>query len=404
MFERVKQIIIKEFIQILRDPRMRTILILPPIIQMIIFGYAASTDVKNIQMAIYDLDNTQESRELIREFTYSDYFYIKHYIYTDREAEEMIDKSDVSTIIRFNPGFGKDINANHQTQVQLIIDGSDSNTAAVISAYSNQIIERYSSRLLDKRVQVLLNPLRKPTDNNDNNVPDSNLNTAKFSNGVNQSIRIPKIDLRTRAWFNENLLSRNFFIPGVIALIVTVITLLLTSMAIVKEKEIGTIEQLIVSPINSWELILGKLLPFAIIGLFDVFLVTVVGVFWFNVPIRGNLLLLFGSAILYLLTALGIGLFISTIANTQQEAMMTAFFFTFPAILLSGFVFPIYNMPKLIQYITYMNPIRYFLVIIRGIFLKGVGIEILWSQMLALFALGIVIFTLSTLRFKKRLG
>jgi ABC-2 type transport system permease protein len=376
MFERIRQIIIKEFIQILRDPRMRTLLFLPPIIQMIIFGYAASTDVKNIQMAVYDLDNTPESRDLVREFTYSDYFHVKHYIYTDRAAEEMIDKSDVNTVIRFNLGFGNDLNANRQAQAQLIIDGSDSNTAAVISAYANQIMERYSSRLLDKRVQVLLN----------------------------RSIRFPKIDLRTRAWFNENLLSRDFFIPGVIALIVTVVTLLLTSMAIVKEKEIGTIEQLIVSPINSWELILGKLLPFALIGLFDILLVTVVGVFWFDVPIRGNLLLLFGSAILYLLTTLGIGLFISTIANTQQEAMMTAFFFIFPAILLSGFVFPIYNMPKLIQYITYVNPIRYFLVIIRGIFLKGVGIEILWPQMMALFALGIVIFTLSTLRFRKRLG
>jgi len=180
--------------------------------------------------------------------------------------------------------------------------------------------------------------------------------------------------------------------------------LLLTSMAIVKEKEIGTIEQLMVSPINSWELILGKLLPFAIIGLADVLLVTVVGVLWFNVPIRGNLLLLFVSAILYLLTTLGIGLFISTIANTQQEAMMTTFFFTFPAILLSGFAFPIYNMPKLIQYITYINPIKYFLIIIRGLFLKGTTFEILWPQMLALFILGCIILTLSTLRFQKRLN
>jgi ABC-2 type transport system permease protein len=376
MLDRVRQIIIKEFIQIFRDPRMRTIIFVPPIVQMLIFGYAVSTDVKNIPTAIYDIDNSQESRDLTREFTRSNYFKATKYIFTDSEQKELINKSIVSAVVRFNPGFANDLNANRTAQMQLIIDGADSNTASVILAYANQIIEKYSSKRLHTRAKILLN------------------SSGKF----------PEIELRTRSGFNENLLSRNFYIPGVIALIITIITLLLTSMAIVKEKEIGTIEQLMVSPINSWELILGKLLPFAIIGLADVLLVTVVGVLWFNVPIRGNLLLLLVSAIFYLLTTLGIGLFISTIANTQQEAMMTTFFFIFPAILLSGFAFPIYNMPKLIQYFTYINPIKYFLIIIRGIFLKGTGLEILWPQMVALFIIGCIILTLSTLRFQKRLG
>ena len=214
----------------------------------------------------------------------------------------------------------------------------------------------------------------------------------------------PDIDLRTRSWFNENLESRNFYIPGVIVLIVTLITLLLTAMAVVREKEIGTIEQLIVSPLRPVELILGKLLPFAIIGLADAVLVTLVGVLWFHVPVRGSLLLLLACTILFLMTTLGIGLFISTLCNTQQEAMMSAFFFFFPALLLSGFIFPIYNMPTVIQYITFLNPLRYFLVIVRGIFLKGIGIEILWPQMLALLIMGIAVLTISSLRFRKRLG
>ncbi|MFH1228262.1 MAG: ABC transporter permease [Planctomycetota bacterium] len=376
MFERIRQIVIKEFIQIFRDPRMRVVLFVPPILQMLVFGYVVSTDVKNIPTAIMDLDNSPASRDVIREFTYSGYFKTVELISTDRRARQLLDSSRAGAVIRFNPGFGRDLTAGRPARMQMVVDGVDSTTAAVAMTYASRIIERYSARVLKDRAGA----------------------------SVNAPNRFPEVDLRSRVWFNENLLSRNFFIPGVIALIITIITLLLTSMAIVKEKEIGTIEQLIVSPLRPWELIMGKLLPFAVIGLFNVLLITSVGVLWFGIPIRGSLLLLFGSAVLYLLTTLGIGLFISTIAGTQQEAMMTTFLFAFPSILLSGFAFPIHNMPEIIQYITYLNPLRYFLVILRGIFLKGAGMEVLWPQMLALLIIGSGIFILSALRFRKRLN
>ncbi len=375
MFERIKHILIKEFIQIFRDPRMKAVIFVMPIIQVMVFGYAVTTDVKNISTAVYDLDKSPQSRSLIREFSYSRYFAVERNVSTEEEQENLIDKSIVNTVIRINRGFAQDISSGRTAQVQLIVDGTDSNTAAIILSYANQIIEGYSSKILNERSGIM--PQRP--------------------NGF------ARIELKTHAWFNENLESRNFYVPGVIALIVMLITLLLTSMAIVREKEIGTIEQLIVSPIKPFELILGKLTPFAIIGLVDAVLVTLVGVLWFKVPIQGNILLLLGSTCLYLLTTLGIGLFISTLASTQQEAMMSTFFFYFPAVLLSGFMFPIANMPKIIQYITYLNPLRYFLIILRGIFLKGSGVNILWPQMLVLLVMGMGILFLSSMRFQKRL-
>jgi ABC-2 type transport system permease protein len=376
MFERLKAMLHKEFRQVLRDPRMRAVIFIMPVVQMLVFSYAATTDVKDITTAVYDLDRTPQSRELLRAFEYSRYFRIVRYISSDAEQKADIDASRVSTVIRFNHGFGADILAKRRAQVQIIIDGTDSNTAAVILGYANRIVERYSYSLLRDRAAVLL----------------------RSQGGF------PKVDLNSRAWFNENLESRNFYIPGVISLMITLLTLLLTSMAIVREKEIGTMEQLMVSPLRSYELILGKLLPFAIIGLVDVVLITTIGVLWFHVPVRGNLLLLFGSTSAYLLTSLGVGLFISTISNTQQEAMMSVFLFFFPANLLSGFMFPIANMPPAVQLFTYLNPLRYFIIILRGLFLKGVGLEVLWPQIAALLVMGAAILTVSSLRFRKRLG
>ena len=376
MFERIRNILIKEFIQVFRDPRMRMVIFVAPMLQVMVFGYAVTTDVKNIPTAVYDLDRSADSRNFIREFTYSKYFDVKKYIYTDQEQKTLVDKSVVNVIIRINRGFAQDIKAGKSAQFQLIVDGTDSNTAAITLNYAAQIAERYSSRLLNRKSRVVLNKINS----------------------------LPKAQLRTRAWFNENLESRNFYIPGVMALTLMLVTLLLTSMAIVREKEIGTIEQLIVSPIKPFELIFGKLLPFAIIGFVVAILVTLIGVFWFKVPLRGNPFLLLGAIALYITTTLGIGLFISTLAGTQQEAMMSTFFFFFPAVLLSGFLFPISNMPGIIQFITYINPLRYFLVILRGIFLKGVGFWILWPQMLALLIMGVAIVTISSLKFRKMLG
>ncbi|MCX6354380.1 MAG: ABC transporter permease [Candidatus Aureabacteria bacterium] len=376
MFERIKSILIKEFRQVMRDPRMRMTIFVTPLIQMIIFGYAANTDVRNVPTAIYDLDNTKESRDVIRAFTYSQYFHAKFYIATDAEQNRLINKARVSAVLRFDRGFGRDIEGNRSAQLQIILDATDSNTAGIILSYANQIIQRYSNDILQDRAMIYMKRINA----------------------------YPSVDTRDRAWFNENLESRNYYIPGVIALIISVMTLLLTSMSIVREKEIGTMEQLIVSPLRPIELILGKLTPFAIIALIQVVFITSIGVLWFQIPLRGSVVFLLVSTMVYLLTSLGVGLFISTLSATQQEAMLSTFLFFFPANLLSGFMYPIQNMPVAIQYITYLNPLRYYLVILRGIFLKGIGISILWQPLLALLIIGLGVITLSSLRFRKTLG
>jgi ABC-2 type transport system permease protein len=268
--------------------------------------------------------------------------------------------------------------------VQIIVDGTDSNTASVVMDYANRIIVQYNQEASRNALAAQKVAAGIPG-------PDA------------LSPRLGGIDLRPRAWYNPDLRSRNYNVPGVIAVIIMLTSLLLTSMAIVREREIGTMEQLMVTPIRPAELILGKTLPFALIGFFDVILITVVAVFWFEVPIRGSLFLLFGATALYLLSTLGIGLFISTVSRTQQQALMSTFFFYLPAVLLSGFMFPIANMPAAVQYVTYANPLRYFLVIIRGIFLKGNGPAVLWPQMLGLLILGTAVITASGLRFRKRL-
>jgi len=345
-----------------------------PIIQVLVFGYAVTTDVKNISTAVYDLDGTAQSRNLLSRFFASGYFQPKEYVFHVSRIRELMDHGQASAAIQINKGFSAKLASGEKTSIQIIVDGTDSNTATVVMSYAAQIIRNY------------------------------NLNLAIEAIGLPAGAVPGKgIDLLNRAWFNVNLESRMFYVPGVIALIGMLITLMLTSMAIVREKEVGTLEQLMVTPMRPVELILGKTLPFALIGFFDVGLITVVAVFWFKIPIAGSLLLLFLSTGLFLLSTLGTGLFISTVSTTQQQAMMSTFFFYFPAVLLSGFMFPIANMPTVVQWITYLNPLRYFLVIIRGIFLKGIGADILWPQMVALGALGILVLTMSSLRFTKRI-
>ncbi len=376
MFERIQTILHKEFIQVFRDPRMRSMIFIGPVLQVLIFGYAATTDVKNIPTAIYDLDNSVQSREVIREFSFSKYFSIKNYVYDDKQERELIDRSRVNMVLRFNHGFGRDLEGNRQAQIQLIVDGTDSNTGAIALSYAGKIIQKYSNSVLENRASILLE----------------------------KALVLPSVELKDRAWFNKNLESRNYFIPGVIAMLVTVTSLLLTALAIVREKEIGTMEQLLVSPIKPIELILGKLVPFAVLSFIDLIFIAAIGVFWFKIPIRGSMLLLAGSTCVYLLTTLGVGLFISTISSTQQEAAMSVFLFLPVMNLLSGFAFPITSMPKAAQYFTYIIPLRYYLEIVRGIFLKGVGLDVLWPQILALLVIGISIISLSSLRFHKRLG
>ena len=375
MFERIKAILIKEFKQVLRDPRMKTVILISPILQIILFGYAANKDIDFIPTAIYDQDNTKESRELLKKFTYSGYFVPKYYINSQTEQDLMVDKGLTNAVLRIDRGFGRDIKAGRDANIQLTLDGTDSNTAMIISGYASSIMSKYQYDLLKSQADSL---------------------------GL--QFKIPSVDLRDRAWFNENLISRNYYLPGVIASIVTIMSLLLTAMAIVREKEIGTMEQLIVSPLRPLELIFGKLLPFGVIALFQCALITSLGIFWFHIPFRGSIALLALATGVYLFTALGIGLFISTIAATQQEAMMSVFLFYMPTFLLSGFAYPIANMPLVIQWFTLINPMRYFLTIIRGIFLKGVGMDVLWPQFIPLLIIGIFVITMSALRFQKKIA
>ncbi|MDD5042947.1 MAG: ABC transporter permease [Candidatus Omnitrophica bacterium] len=375
MLERIKAILIKEFKQVLRDPRMRTVILISPILQIILFGYAANRDIDFIPTAIYDQDNTKESRYLLHRFTYSGYFIPKYYIDSQQEQDRMLDKGLASVVLRIDRGFGRDIRSGRETSMQLSLDGSDSNTAMIIMSYAGSIMGKYQYDMLkDKAASI----------------------------GVDSGI--PSVDLRDRAWFNGNLVSRDYYLPGVVASIVTIMSLLLTAMAIVREKEIGTMEQLIVSPLRPLELIFGKLLPFGVIALIQCAMITILGVVWFHIPFRGSLALLILATCVYLFTSLGIGLFISTVASTQQEAMMSVFLFYMPVFLLSGFAYPIANMPQCIQYFTLINPMRYYLVIVRGIFLKGVGMGILWGNFLPLLAIGLIVISMSALRFRRQIA
>ncbi len=375
MFERLKSMLVKEFIQVLRDPRMRFVIFLIPVFQTVVFGYAVNTDVQHVKTAVYDLDNSTQSRDLTARFVKSGYFDIVEYVTGDKQARELIDRSRVKAVLRMDRGFADALRAGRSAPVQIILDGTDSNTAGIVLNYAGRIAALYNDQIQMEQIARI------------NGVP----------------VRPGGVELKSRAWFNENLDSRPFYVPAVIANIVFIITMLLSSMAVVREKEIGTMEQIIVTPIRRSEFILGKTIPFVLIGFIDVAVVTIVAAFWFRIPIRGSIPLLFGATALFLMSSLGFGLLISTVSRTQQQAMMSAFFFIFPAMLLSGFAFPIENMPEPVQWLTYVNPLRYYLVIIRGIFLKGIGMKILWSQFLALFLLGGVILWFAVNRFRKTL-
>jgi drug efflux transport system permease protein len=375
MFERVSRMLIKEFIQIFRDPRMKGVIFLMPLVQSFVFGYAVTTDVTHIPTAIFDLDNSRVSRELISRFVNSGYFEIAEHVSREERAKALVDRGEVKAVLRINKGFGEAIRKGQVALLQVIVDGTDSNTAGIILDYVGRITAPFSEQVLRTRILKI----------------------------TGQKLKPGRVELETRAWFNENLESRNYYVPGVMALVVMLVTLMLASMAVVREKEMGTLEQIMVTPITQLEFILGKTLPFALIGFADVILITGVAVYWFEVPLRGSLTLLLAATALYLLSTLGIGLFISTVSRTQQQAMMSAFFFYFPAVLLSGFMFPIANMPEVVQWMTYLNPLRYFLVIIRGIFLKGVGPEILWPQMVALAVLGMAMLWFTARRLQKTL-
>jgi ABC-2 type transport system permease protein len=374
MFERLKAMLIKEFIQVFRDPRMRFLIFVIPVFQTVVFGYAVNTDVRNVRVAVHDLDNTPESREVMALFTRSGYFSLVENVNLETRTRELIDRGKVKGVLHVTKGFGEAIRSGKKAPLQIIIDGTDSNTGGIILGYTGRIVADLNDRLQEKGLKKAGIPA----------VPG-------------------RVELQTRAWFNPNLDSPPFYVPAVIANIVFIITMLLSSMAVVREREIGTMEQIIVTPIGRAEFLLGKTIPFVLIGFIDVAVISLVATFWFHIRIMGSIPLLFGATALFLMSSLGCGLFISTVSRTQQQAMMSAFFFIFPAMLLSGFAFPIENMPPVVQWVTYIDPLRYYLVIIRGIFLKGIGFDILWPQFAYMAILGLVILGFAVSRFRKTL-
>jgi len=384
MLERILEMVRKEFRQTLRDPRARGLLIGPPIIQLLIFGFAVNLDVENVHTAWVDHDRTVASRDFRATYEGSRHFRIYYEPENETEISDLLDRGRVDVVISVPRGFEADLLRGRVASVQILVDGTNSNTAAIVSSYAQRVLAQFAAKWTARQKTFSLVPA---------------------SVAVNAAVepRMPRLDVRSRVWFNANLRSRDYYVPGVIVLVITIITLVLTALALVREKEIGTMEQLMVTPLRPVELMLGKTIPFALVGIFDLLLVTTLALVVFHVPLRGNLFLLILGAALYVLTTLGLGLFVSTVSLTQQQAMMLSFFFSFPLILLSGFAFPIANMPPFIQWATYLNPMRYFLEIVRAVFLKGVGVEILWPKFVALALLGIGILGYNSLRFHKRL-
>jgi drug efflux transport system permease protein len=374
---RVGFLVWKELIELRQDPRLFGIVVLAPILQLFMLGYAATTDVRNVPVVVADADRSAASRDLVARFDASPNFTVIGIVSGANEIDPYLERGRAWMALSIPSGYGEAIGSGRPETVQVVADGSDSNSTNIGLGYATSLIASYAQQLAAARA-----------------APGAGQAAAGQGGGI---------DARVRVWFNPRLESRDFMIPGVLALLLLVITTNLSAMGIVREKELGTLEQLNVTPLKRWELVLGKLLPYALVGLIDVLLVLSVAVFWFQVPLRGSVWLLLSLNLLFLVSTLGLGLFVSTISSTQQQAMMTTvFFFLTPMIYLSGFVFPIENMPAVIQWATYLIPLRYFLVILRSIFLKGVGLETLWPQVLALTAWGAAILMLAIARSTKR--
>lgn len=371
MGRRIRALVRKEFLELRRSPQLLRLVLVAPVVQLTLLGYAATTDVTNVPVVVVDGDRSPTSRALIERLSASPYFEIVgERAHPDEVQADLAGRRAWLALI-VPHGLDRATIAGGTAAartVQVLADGTDANSSGVALAYLQGLVGEFNR----DRVRHVARPAAA-------------------------------VDGRVRVWFNAELESRNFMVPGVLALLLLLITANLTSMAIVRERELGTLDQLNVTPIGRAELILGKLLPYAVVGIADVVLVLAVALFWFEVPLRGSVLLLFGSCLVYLLCTLGLGLFVSTISSTQQQAMMTStFFFLIPMIYLSGFIFPIENMPGPIQAVTTVIPLRYFLVIVRGIFLKGVGLDVLWPQLVALAIWGVAILTLAAMRSRKR--
>lgn len=373
MLRRLAHLMKKEFLQLLRDRTLLPVVLLMPVIQLILFGYAASTDIKNIKLAVLDEDRTVFSRQLIEKFSNAGYFTIVERATREKELSRALDGGQATLALRLPRGLQRRVNAGRSTPVQIIADGSNSNTAGIATGYANQILARESARLIEPKLRQL------------------------------GGSSLPEVEGRVRLWYNPNAVSVNFMVPGLMAIILMIGTTAMTSQAIVRERDQGTLEQLIVTPIRRTELILGKIVPYALVGLGQITFIFLVARFWFAVPFNGSLALLYGASLIFVLAGLGQGLLVSTVSRTRQQAMMTSQMFMMPAMLLSGFVFPLENMPAPAYYASYLVPMRYFLEIVRGVFLKGIGVGVLWPQIVLLSIYALMIFSISVARFNKKL-
>jgi ABC-2 type transport system permease protein len=377
MLSRIINILVKEFIQLWRDKWGRFRLIAPPLIQLLLFGYAATFEVYHVSTAVLDLDRTQESRGLVAQFTSSNRLNIVKRAQSQDEVDGMIDRSDAAVALVIHAGFANLLRKGQEAPLQVLVDGTNSNTALIALGYIDTIASEFSQDYavdLMQRVQGI--------------------------KGINNLVQVT---IAQRPWYNPDFNGRWFFVPGVIATITLVMVVNLTAFAVVREREVGTLEQIMVSPIRPAEFILGKTVPFFVVGMGIAGLITIFGIFWFQVPFVGNPFVFIFGTMLYLLSLLALGLLISTVCSTQQQAFATNFFVLNPLFILSGFSFPISSMPDALQWFTCVNPLRYFLVVIRGTFLKGIGLDILWPDFLAMAAIAAVLLTVSILRFRKSL-
>ncbi len=370
---RIFSIIRKEFLQIFRDPRTLAMIIIMPIMQLFLLGYAATTDVKNISMTVWDQSKTIQSRNLLDAFRAADYFVIEHSVGSLEEYQALIESGDTRVVLVIPPDYDRRL-IEGNAQVLMVLDGSDATVGATALSTARLVGQAYSTKIMSEQSSL-----------------------------AGRTAPSAPVEVRTQVWYNPDLNSAFFNIPGVIGMILSFITSILTATTIVRERERGTIEQLIVTPIRSWELIAGKLLPYVILGFIETFEILLIGHWWFGVPIRGSGGLIILTSGLFLMSSLGIGLLASTLANTQQEAMMTVMMFNLPMIFLSGFFFPIAAMPKFLQIVSYAIPLRYYLTIIRSLLIKGVGLAAIQSEVIALIIFGVVIMGAASLRFRKRL-
>jgi ABC-2 type transport system permease protein len=374
MWRRIRHIIIKEFIQVLRDKKLRFFLIVPPLVQLLTYGYVVNFDIKHVAVAVFDESRTMESRQLIDRFASNDWFNVKYFVASQKELLHLVDRGDITMALWFQWDFATRMRQGKSGRLQVIVDATDSNAALIVSRYAGTVIADYNQQQLNQRL-------------------------ARQGQAWASQSGTP-LDIEPRAWFNPNLISRYSMVPGVIAMVVLLVSLMLTALSVVREKEIGTMEQILVTPIRPIELMLGKTIPFVIISLIEVAMVTALGILWFEVPFRGSFLVLLLGTMAFLFNSVGLGLLISTVSSTQQQAMMAGNLFLTPAILLSGLIFPIANMPVFFQYLTYLNPLMYFVIVTQGIFLKGAGLVLLWPQITAMTVLGMGMIGLAVARFK----